>query len=191
MGQVNKISCIEQGWVKSTKFQSYTVLDANVHLWRGWTNHGELTILQGNSRGRDGTFGLDMTEHGKVLEYRIIRSNGGYYFPNPNASMSERHRRLTSNGWPSGYLGLQFKVVLLCEQRRSSPTRQQDDDEGGGEKDNDDMVIYEFRKLKLEAVRVHAINDGEIETIKHYPFCKDQGYHQHGVGLLHLMGELN
>ena len=152
----------------SLSWECFNILDSNFQWWRGWSKEGELTLLQ-----RDQRSGLDISDMGKCLEHRIIRSSG-YVLPT-EARSSQHHPR----GWPPGYLGLQFKIVLTCSQRQR-PRRQ-------GQQASRSNVIYDFQKLKLEAVRAHEKSDGSVQ---HYLFRKDEGWQQHGVELLHLMSEL-
>ena len=152
----------------SLSWECFNILDSDFPWWRGWSKEGELTLLQ-----RDQRSGLDVSERGKCLEHRIIRSSG-YVLPT-EAPPSQHHPR----GWPPGYLGLQFKLVLICSQRQSTSRRVQ--------QASHDNVTYEFQKLKLEAVRAHEKSDGSVQ---HYLFRKDEGWQMHGVELLHLMSEL-
>jgi hypothetical protein len=85
-----------------------------------------------------------------------------------------QHRivRAKSPQW-QGYLGFQCKVTLVCETT--------------GEDDGDDMVRFDFTKVRIEAIRLHENAHGNIT---HNLFRKDEGWQKHGVELLNLIEEL-
>jgi hypothetical protein len=123
------------------------LLDTEFCLWRGWAKHGEMTFVQ-----RERSVGLELTDRGQWIQHRIVQC---------------RHPR-----WMN-YLGLQFKVVLICEPMSSTS--------------NDEFVAYGFTKLQLEAIRLHENTHGNIQ---HHLFRKDDGWQKHGVTLAHLIEEL-
>ena len=136
----------------------HCLLDTGFCLWRGWSEVGELVFLQ-----RERIRGLELTDRGKYIEHRIVRtSNSG--------SVTTRRRDMSN--W-QGYLGLQFKMTLMCIAAKGTSTAAK--------------VPFEFQKLKLEAIRVHENSHGNIQ---HHLFRKDAGWQRHGVELSHLLEEL-
>lgn len=127
--------------------QSSTVLDTEYSFWLGWAKYGEMTFLQ-----QQRTVGLEMTDRGRWIQNRIIDC---------------RHPQ-----W-MGYRGLQFKMVLMCEQLQT---------EGDPE-----FIRFGFTKARIEAIRLHENTHGNI---RHHIFRKDQGWQKHGVTLNHLLNEL-
>jgi hypothetical protein len=127
---------------------------------------GELVFLQ-HERIR----GLELTDRGKYIEHRIVRT-------------SNKKQRDMSN-W-QGYLGLQFKMILMCSAAAGTRSTSSVDVDVN-EHHSAVKVPFEFQKLKLEAIRVHENSYGNIQ---HNLFRKDVGWQRHGVELAHLLEEL-
>jgi hypothetical protein len=136
-------------WIRTDIHKSNVLLETDFAWWKGWSQMGELTFLQ-----RQRTRGLELTDRGHALQHRIVRSAA------------------RGSQW-QGYLGLQFKVVLICEKRKSEETTS--------------LVPFDFTKIRIEAIRLHENSIGDIQ---HNLFRKDPGWQHHGVELLHLLEKL-
>jgi hypothetical protein len=73
------------------------------------------------------------------------------------------------------YLGLQFKLVLLCERLAAA------------DPDDKEFVTFGFTKVRIEAIILHENSNGNIQ---HHLFRRDQGWQTHGITLSHLLDEL-
>jgi len=127
----------------------HALLDTDFSWWKGWSQTGELTFLQ-----RERNHGLELTDRGHSIQHRIRRSN--------------------SPQW-QGYLGLQFKLILLCNKSK-------------GPEIEGTLTRFEFSQVRIEAIRLHENAYGNIQ---HSLFRKDTGWEKHGVELLHLLEELD
>jgi hypothetical protein len=157
----------------------HCLLDTGFCLWRGWSQVGELVFLQ-----RERIRGLELTDRGKYLEHRIVRTS------NTSSTSTTTTRRRDMSNW-QGYLGLQFKMTLMCSVAAGTSTSNVDADvDVDGDVDEQPAAVkvpFEFQKLKLEAIRVHENSHGNIQ---HHLFRKDMGWQRHGVELAHLLEEL-
>ena len=129
--------------------QCYCLLDTPFKLWRGWNEIGELTFVQ-----RERIRGLELTDRGKFIEHRIVQTSS------------------IRDSW-YGYIGLQFKLILICSAGPKRPSAKE--------------ILFEYQQLRLEAIRLHENSYGNIQ---HNLFRKDAGWQKHGVELLHLLEEL-
>jgi hypothetical protein len=151
----------------------HCLLDTGFCSWRGWSQVGELVFMQ-NERTR----GLELTDRGKYIEHRIVRTSN-------TSTTQQREMSMSNTNW-QGYLGLQFKMVLLCSSAATAGTSSVVD-MNMDEHPAMTQVPFEFQKLKLEAIRVHENSQGNIQ---HNLFRNDVGWQRHGVELAHLLEEL-
>ena len=157
------------------------LLDTNFTVWRPWSSSGELTFIQKNRNN-----GLALTDRGQGFEYRIIRSTRTPRTTNVGASRRTQTKR---TNW-EGYLGFQGKLVLLCEKyQRPQPKNDNDStSRGGDDEGQQQMISFAFTKIRLELIRLH---ENEHGNIRHYLFCPDNsGWNRHGIHVLHLIEEL-
>jgi hypothetical protein len=127
--------------------KAFTLLHTKFSVWKGWSENGELTFIQ-----RERTKGLQLTDRGSYIQHRIVSRN-------------------TYSNWRN-YLGLQTKVVLLCDKVSGNKKEYQN---------------FGFTQVRIEAIRLHQSSAGNI---RHSLFRKDKGWSEHGVELLHLLEEL-
>lgn len=139
-----------------TSFQGHTLLDTAFSVWKGYSSIGELAFLQ-----KERTSGLQLTDRGRCIQNRI----------NNNSK---------TGNWKN-YLGLQFKVIFICEKT----VRVRSVDAAAGTKS--DIQMFSFTQARVEAIRLHETTSGNIQ---HNLFRKDSGWQVHGVELLHLIEEL-
>ena len=151
------------GREKQTLYQGHTLLDTSFLVWKGYSSTGELTFLQ-----KERTSGLQLTDRGRYIQNRI------------NNSSSTTINNDESKNWKN-YLGLQFKVIFICEK-----TEEQSASPRTSAK-RSDMQVFSFTQARVEAIRLHETASGNIQ---HSLFRKDSGWQMHGVELLHLVEEL-
>ncbi|CAJ1970168.1 unnamed protein product [Cylindrotheca closterium] len=143
--------------------QCHTLLDTNFSVWRGFSDNGELTFIQ-----KERTKGLQLKDRGRFLQHRIV--TGASKTPN----------------WKN-FLGLQAKVILVCEKTHDVVEDNYDSEHGNIPPTVGPIQQFGFTSLRIQVIRLHQNSVGNVQ---HSLYRKDYGWHTHGVELLHLLEEL-